>query len=735
MIKKLFRFLPTIYQKRYIFNQEFTRSLFVLSSEKGDYKKKFRRKKKKQTVINDKQNDSLSRNLELSKTKKYIQSQLEKSVKTDSDKYSDFTKIEKTCEKVYDEIKLDTQKTDFQNIIEFKELDKAENLIIKIKNDIPELVSNRLGLAYEYLLMRGDWKMIIESLEKNGGFNGLTCSDIKHFLEKIPPLEFLKCINKIEQLIKNSGIEKNNALLETILNLLTLNNDINDEVLNLVKYYINKIKERTKKKKLTRICYEFLIKAYGKARKIKEMNEIIKEMKDANMQLSHSTYKNLLLIYVYKIKDHDQSVKIFDAMIFLSDKTKPDTFDYQTIILSYILNNFVEKALDLYEEMITQRIQINKWILLSLAKGCISKSNFKVRGWDFFVKAMNLNQKIDPLFFETLIFMASKDGDINFSRSLFNFNYKNLKNLNNSFLSLLHSYYCFGFEINVNDPPLTINSNEKTKLLRKTFLENFIKESTETLVPFLPNNNLKIKKNVYTEFKIIWKFVTDKHSQLLSRNAIEYLLKIIINYGTYDEFIMNLTKYTFFDVDDSPKTRLCFENTEGNINFNSQQKIDTIEINRLENELSLIQKTHKIRRDSSFYCITLKAASKFRNYDFAQKMWVERGLYRKSKYYQSLSDEIKEENDFNFAVSMINFYSEMDLHDDAVLLIKKTSDRFNWSWKELRTLYDKANETLNTQVVTFIKNLVRDNQLKFKGKMTNIEFKKSIEKKKRNILN
>lgn len=162
-----------------------------------------------------------------------------------------------------------------------------------------------------------------------------------------------------------------------------------------------------------------MIQAYGKNNNLEKINMCLSEMKQNKLEPSQKTFSNILSTCVYKANDHKQAVEIFDSMKFLSQKTKPDTRAYQDIIVSYVNNDNIEKALDLYREMITEKIEINQRIMVALARGCTSRPELRFKAWDFIFDIYNNNWEPTLNTFEYMLYLSAKDGDVALSRAFY----------------------------------------------------------------------------------------------------------------------------------------------------------------------------------------------------------------------------------------------------------------------------------------------------------------------------
>ncbi|SGZ56175.1 CIC11C00000004321 [Sungouiella intermedia] len=220
---------------------------------------------------------------------------------------------------------------------------------------LPESIKEKLGLAVKYLVSRENqnWSLVLHQLNDDGGLQGIPEKDVRKMVYAIPRSQLRHVFPQIESLLASSGIQLSPKIVNCYLKSMTVGNTVNETDLKTVEKYSDQLRLSSEQGKLSRDTYEVLVEAYGKAGNVEKMNDIIKEMKTFKLSPSLNVYSNVLSTVVYKTRDHKQAVQLFDLMKFLAGSMSPSTREYQDIIVSYVNNDDIEKALDLYQEMIS----------------------------------------------------------------------------------------------------------------------------------------------------------------------------------------------------------------------------------------------------------------------------------------------------------------------------------------------------------------------------------------------
>lgn len=601
--------------------------------------------------------------------------------------------------------------------------------------DLPQSIQDRLGLAVKYLVSKEhqNWALVLQQLEAEGGFADLPEKDIRKLVYAISKKQLPLLFPHIESLLEQAGIALSPKLITTHIKSLMLGNSLDEQQIRQVESAVAKLRSVSKKGKLPRAAYELLIEAYGKNTNVAKMNEVILEMKELGLLLSPTVYTNVLSTCVYKTRDHKQAVQFFDLMKFLAGSMAPKTREYQDIIVSYVNNDDIERALDLYEEMLSQKLDVNQNIMVALARGCMSREQLRYKAWDFIFEIYRCGWEPTVNTLEYMLYLASKDGDLALARALYQqLNISDATTARSfSFLLLAYARTKIGQDVS-EFQPLAIAVHEEGRNFRRNILEKIDltpkMENPKQAIPYLPKIALSTPQEALAESSAIMAHALMVNPGHVNVESVTTFLNVAARMGSLDDFIDRYEEFTFLDRKGIAETRTVVE----------PEILESVDVSLFSERPSATKSpimaqvvegrssSFRMPRNTITYVIALKAAAKHRNYIFAQKVWTERGTYRKSVSFRNLSKEQKEKLDFSFASAMVNCLTEMKLLDDALAILVSTEYQFKWSWKQLLHLYAAAAEVGYDKVTKTVRGVVKRAQINYEGKIRKKDYKRYV---------
>lgn len=606
--------------------------------------------------------------------------------------------------------------------------DATSSSLVTSAVPLPKTVTDKLGLAVKYLVSKQhqNWALVLHQLTEAGGLEGISEKDIRKLVYAIPKNQLKTVWPQIETLLDQAGVQKSPKILNALLKSLMAGGSINDETFNQIQDVVAIIKQSNRKGKLSRETYELLLEAHGKRNDLAKVNELIEEMKLANIVLAPVVYSNLLATCVYKARDHKQAVQLFDSMKFLLGKTNPTQREYQDIIVSYINANDVERALDLYQEMLGYRIEANQSIMVALARGCTSREPLKHKAWDFIFDIYR--NKWEPVVetLEYMLYLAAKDGDVALSRALYQ--QLNLSDATTprSFSFLLLSYAKFSLK-SPGDPP-AITFNETGRVFRRNILRIDLSpkmDNPRQAVPFLPVSELS-SAEVLAESSAVMAHALMVHPGHVNTESANTFLNIAAHSGSMDDFADRFDSFTHLDRSGIAETRTVIETSEESLTKEvGMERVNSYTKSPIMNEI-LKNANASVPRDTVTYIIALRAAARHKNYAFAQSVWTERGTYRKTSHFKSLQRSEKDRLDFEFATTMVNALTEMKLLEDALAILVSTEYQFKWTWKQLRHLHAASVEVGSDHITRTVRGIVKRAQINYEGKIRRKDYKRYV---------
>lgn len=498
--------------------------------------------------------------------------------------------------------------------------------------------------------------------------------------------ENIYVINDLLALCNLLPKEKANILVNTIIKDIDLNfseNELKDEN--------NKEEELIKANTTTKAI---LLNHYARLLNIEKVKEYINELNKLPdnknpMKNTPVIYTSIMQMYM-RLENYELAKETFDTMKFLSMSTSPSSRTYTSMILLDTLNNNIEHGISVYDEMIEKGIKIEPNALLALAKGCGARKGMISQGWDFIIKYYENGFIVDSQVMEIMMYLAYVDGDLSFVRGI----WMNICETNTKLFGkielphpkcskwLFNTYYKIGdiIENKKNNKkdyiPIGLIDN-RVKSIRRKVLELVNFEFNDNAPPFLPiiefdglNSQLLLN-----EAKAIWKYLilNNNNNKYISESLIEAYLYVIGRYDKLDVFIKEWDKLTIFDKEGIKEMDITIEEPDF--------------INKVDNnEKSINSFINPILRTDRLYNMCMHIARNQGSLSFAQKIWIERGKYRKCDNFQKLSITKQDEADFKFARLMLSVLTHLGNVGDAYKLVLSSQNRFVWTKYHLKSL-------------------------------------------------
>ncbi|ODV94354.1 hypothetical protein PACTADRAFT_35159 [Pachysolen tannophilus NRRL Y-2460] len=583
---------------------------------------------------------------------------------------------------------------------------------------LPEKVIKRIGdsISHVNTVEFEDWESVIKDLYYNkNGFKGFDQFEVTRLIQNIPNRQKPKNMELIDEMLFQANIEKDRYLYDLFISSYS-----NDAKYGLL---VDSFFQEMKQHNFQPTVYTFgnLIKSFGKRNDIKSINKMLQEMKLVyKIAPTLKIYTNILQICV-KLNDYKEAVEIFDTMKFQSLSTQPDSKAYQSIVIAHVLNDNIEKALDLYDEMVTNHpkpLIPTGLTLLVLAKGCAKREELLLKGWEFIFEYHEKNHPLNSQVIESMMYLAAYDGDLTFTRALYNTLFearwdsenKKLSNPGSTPLTLLFVAYA---RFKVDRDPVTLR-HPQIQLLRKRTINSTNYNFDSNAPPFLPMEEIKNDKAILAESNAIWAYNLMKSPDVINKRVIGSFLFISARKGeSISEFKKRFENVTYLDETGLQKEEgkhVIIENEEEIYNTSTFEELkEQPPAIRIGNSISL-----KFPRTHDIYNLAIDAAKFFKDIEFANKIWVERGKFRNTLNYKSLSADEKYAKDFEFAQYIISTFAELGLLEDARKIILSTKSSFNWKWLHLRSTFVAAEKLGDETCKETIREVLQENSYKLK---------------------
>lgn len=535
--------------------------------------------------------------------------------------------------------------------------------------ELPAAIERKLGSEVRHLVSKEgqNWRPVIQALARVG-LDGVSRKDSRKLVYSVPPEQLRVLFPDIVDLFARNSLPISQKIKNAYIKSL-LAGPVDEAALREIQRCAGGP---------SRVTFELLVEAYGKNGNLEMVNSTIREMQKRGIQPLPRVYSNVLATCVYKARDHEQAVALFDTMRFVGS---PGAKQFQDIVVSYVNSGNVEKALDIYEEMATAGVEATQQVLVALARGCMARQELRAQAWDFVFEIERRGWKPTVPTLEYVLFMAAKDGDVALARALYHSLHSAQAASRRLFTFLMLAYA----HSQAREPPAIA-----AHAAGRVFRSNLLALTENSTLPFLPTQLLGPREAV-AELAAMMAFTMETLPHFVNEESVNSYLNVAASLGTLDEFEARYTRMSFLD--------------------------------RPVASTLLDAATYKVPRSTVTYMIALKAAARHRAYAFAQAVWTERGRFRKTPRFRALPAAARDKLDFDFASAMVHALTQMMLLDDALAILVSTEYQFRWTWVQLRPLCDAAQKVGNDKVVSTVRGIAKRAQVNFEGKVRRKDYK------------
>lgn len=615
---------------------------------------------------------------------------------------------------------------------------------LKIPKSIVKLIGEEILESYIPSKFNQNWSGLISHLVKENTkiFQNIPLTEVENFVKIIPPTQRYVNLGLLNELLFESNVKDSAFLFDMFLGAIATNND-HISLIIAESFYQQIVDLQLKPsmhtygnilKLITKVSRNFMKHHSGRlrfkdfqARKnnyLEKVNHYLTEMKKFNVKPNLIIYTNILQTCIH-LGDYRQAVEVFDMCKFNSIQL--DTKIYNSVMLMGIKDNKLETNLDLFQEMMENNVEPDDSTYLIMCRSCSSNPKYLLKAWEFLIRYLEMNQgeNLSKKVVEVMMILAAKDSDIVLSRLLFAQVFLKFKDGNGpgpEFLNLLLECYKNTRISNINKPPM-MSMNEVGRNLRKNLLsvvnfENFysaqesilknenlmmnpdVKMNIEDLPPMLPTYNIISSKQIVEEAKAIWSFILLNYPSYINVENVSSFLKLFVYHqDNSDAFIAKFNELTYFDDEgidfnvfqQQKQKKITFEDIEEDPLTEKHESNESGKPDQNLPEVTSISQERqtylRVPRTNALYKLALFASKKFKNYEFMQKVWTERGKFRKTSQFANLSAAEKREQDFEFAREMMESLLAVGMVHDALNIVLSTERQFDWNFYYLRDFY------------------------------------------------
>lgn len=244
-----------------------------------------------------------------------------------------------------------------------------------------------------------------------------------------------------------------------------------------------------------------------------------------------------------------------------------------------------------------------------------------------------------------------------------------------------------------------------TNGLSDSYLENDIaKVDVDNMV----HSSLNVSEFKARFFPLIAQWRQVVNQDILNPICMGSYLTIPLRLQNKNEFLARLNSFTFQQKDFDEKiesfynSKLQITETVKKEEKQEEEKIDpsanTVElknddINKNQDLLKYIGSLrYKMLANGTIYEYQMKLATMTNDSTLATKTWKDRGLFRKTAYFNNLEKRERVSLDTEFARLMVEYFVGQNMYVDAMSIILSSQRHINWTYHMVKQLHHKLME-------------------------------------------
>ncbi|KAG7735120.1 hypothetical protein KL948_000686 [Ogataea haglerorum] len=517
-----------------------------------------------------------------------------------------------------------------------------------------------------------NWVPVVDRLHQTTGLAGSRPIDVVQFVTKIPRPQRPLVVAKIHDMAMSAGLLENVHIYNTIMSCYNMASA--EQARPIVEKLYSELQAKNIAPNL--VTYSVMVNLYSKLTDVDNVRKFMQQISDAGLTATKEVYTAVLQMYV-RLNKYEHVLETFNTMKFLSIETAPSPRTYSSVILMDVLNNNVEHALALYEEMAAKKLPLEPATYLALVKGCSTRQDLTEKGWQFIIEYYSRGFPMDARVIEMMMALAAKDSDLSLARALFVGLFGTLTKAEGrlappSPVALKYLFNAYAFYDPQRVPVSRLNPRVQDIAARTFELCDFLFHADAP--PFLPTLQVD-EKQALSEARALFQYFLAKFPQQISVEVLDAYLFVFAWKGeSMAEFEQLWSRHTFFrgeGVTVEEPEEPAQERPDG-----GERAVAT----------AAATPTLKYPRNDKLYNICLHAARVHKDVRFAQRIWTERGKYRKTPEFQRLSPRKQDEQDFKFARGIVAVFAQTNNVVDAYQVVLSSQRRFAWTYYHLKAL-------------------------------------------------
>lgn len=550
---------------------------------------------------------------------------------------------------------------------------------------LPAPVLERIGNTNAVTLLASEepnWGNVVKALYDNPRqVRDMEVKDVDRLISMIPLHQRAELMPVMHEMMAESGVSPSKLTLDLTMAAYAARG---------LPVVVNSFMEELRSRGFKPDDYTFghVIKAYSKVNDLKACVRTLKQMQNEGVDQPSKRVTTNLLQTCIKVGDFKQADEIFSMMKYLSAETQPDRRVYNSMLLAAAKQHNVDRVLDLYREMTTRTIDPldpDMETLLTLIYACARDKKTHLQAWQYVLELQERKFPITRKLINTLLYLCGSTGELSFARALFRQLCLHESSYPDSYAinSLFKAYV--NYQPGFFSPVLTTTLGNQ---IRSAFLVSTASNSKDEsfdphkMPPFLSVPMLRNSQQAIWESRAVFAFLKENHPHLLNDKITLNYLAIPANLGDLNEFKTRYEEQTYFE--DYTTNSVINKTVPG-----------------------VMSRNHYVYDLAIKACSNISASDPQNTLAFAMEMWTNRGQWRKTPGFTSLSKQDRFQSDFLFARGMITTFANAGEINDAIDLLKSSIKQFNWKHHHIQPLINKLIELDDTSSLATIRRLIK----------------------------
>ncbi|CAN6675149.1 hypothetical protein TRVA0_097S00188 [Trichomonascus vanleenenianus] len=572
---------------------------------------------------------------------------------------------------------------DLTEFLSLPEEDKLGAKLFESAPKLPQKLMERVGGQALVLMNQERWAPVVRALYNNPmQLKDLTTGTVDSLLKAIPVSERANYAGIIKEMMDDAGIKESKFTMDLIMAGYA-----DRGAVDVVRAFMKHMVEQGYRP--DDFTYGHLLKALGKQKDLVNSAKVLREMQANGIEPSMRVCTTLLQTCI-KVGDYKQAQDIFAMMKFLSTESQPDVRVYNSLMLAAAKEYNVDRVLDLFREMTTRPIDPlspDVETYQTLIYACSRDLKTHVLAWKYVLELQQRKYPITRKLVNTIMYLCGSTGELSFARAMFRqlcgdpTSYPDALTLNSLFKA--YANYKPGFI-----SPVLLTSDLGNQIRSSFLFVTDAKSTNEYLTPpLLDTPLLRTPFLVIAESQAMFEFFKEHHPDCINDKNILTYLSIPARCRNFDEFARRYNSCTY--IEDPDSVEIVGEQHPG-----------------------------KVCRNHHTYDLAISFCAENpspKTLEFAQKVWTDRGKWRKTRAFRELPQEQRKKSDFLFARGMIDVLAANELPSEACDILGSTIKLFPWRRHHLVNLINTVQKHEDFALLGKIEKLITNKKKREKG--------------------